>query len=94
MATQQSYFANFERTKHQKIDLSASHRFGAVTTYLAYSFLDASLTNGLLWLKAGCFKTMTHSVAHGDRSGTDAKRRKGLKLHLAVDTLGTLEPCI
>lgn len=49
-STQQGYFANFERTKRQGIDLSASHRFGAVTAHLAYSFLDASYdATGLLF---------------------------------------------
>lgn len=40
--TQQGYFANFERTVHQGLDLSASKQFGAVSARLSYSYLDAS----------------------------------------------------
>lgn len=39
--TQQGYFSNFERTKHQGLDLNATRRFGAVGARLSYSYLDA-----------------------------------------------------
>jgi outer membrane receptor protein involved in Fe transport len=40
--TQQGYFSNFERTRHQGVDLSASRRFGSVDARLSYSYLDAT----------------------------------------------------
>lgn len=47
--TQQGYFANFDRTRHQGFDLSAQHTMGSVTLRLGYSFLDATYqANGQL----------------------------------------------
>jgi outer membrane receptor protein involved in Fe transport len=40
--TQQGYFSNFERTRHQGADLSATRRFGPVDARLSYSYLDAT----------------------------------------------------
>jgi outer membrane receptor protein involved in Fe transport len=40
--TQQGYFANFDRTRNQGIDLAARQRLGPVTLRLAYSYLDAT----------------------------------------------------
>jgi outer membrane receptor protein involved in Fe transport len=39
--TQQGYFANVARTKHQGLDLNVNKQFGAVSTRIAYSYLDA-----------------------------------------------------
>ncbi len=39
--TQQGYFSNFARTRHQGMDLSATHKFGGLTTRLSYSYLEA-----------------------------------------------------
>jgi outer membrane cobalamin receptor len=39
---QQGYFSNFDRTRHQGVDLSASRRFGAWSVRLNYSYLDAT----------------------------------------------------
>ncbi|PHV03913.1 TonB-dependent receptor [Janthinobacterium sp. BJB412] len=41
-ATQQGYFSNFSRTRHQGMDLNASAQAGTVTARLAYSYLDAT----------------------------------------------------
>jgi outer membrane receptor protein involved in Fe transport len=38
---QQGYFSNFDRTRHQGVDLSASHRYGNWSTRISYSYLDA-----------------------------------------------------
>jgi outer membrane receptor protein involved in Fe transport len=40
--TQQGYFANFDRTRHQGLDLSAGARFGTLETHLSYSWLQAT----------------------------------------------------
>jgi outer membrane receptor protein involved in Fe transport len=40
--TQQGYFSNFPRTRHQGMDLSATKRFGPVDSRLSYSYLDAT----------------------------------------------------
>jgi len=40
--TQQGYFANFDRTRNQGVDLSARQRLGPVTLRLGYSYLDAT----------------------------------------------------
>jgi outer membrane receptor protein involved in Fe transport len=40
--TQQGYFASFERTRNQGVDLDLSRRFGAVELSFGYSRLDAS----------------------------------------------------
>ncbi|WP_454711951.1 TonB-dependent receptor [Cupriavidus nantongensis] len=40
--TQLGYFANFDRTRNQGLDLTARHRLGAVTLRLAYSYLQAT----------------------------------------------------
>lgn len=39
--TQQGYFSNFRRTRHQGADLSASGQLGDVTAHLSYSYLQA-----------------------------------------------------
>lgn len=39
---QQGYFANFDRTRHQGVDLSASRRIGAWSARLSYSYLAAT----------------------------------------------------
>jgi outer membrane cobalamin receptor len=39
---QQGYFSNFDRTRHQGIDLSASRRSGSWSARLNYSYLDAT----------------------------------------------------
>jgi outer membrane receptor protein involved in Fe transport len=39
--SQQGYFANFERTRHQGLDLAASSRFGTLDARISYNFLDA-----------------------------------------------------
>jgi hypothetical protein len=41
-ASQQGYFANFERTRRQGADLSTKFRHGSVDATLSYSFLDAT----------------------------------------------------
>jgi outer membrane receptor protein involved in Fe transport len=41
-ATQLGYFDNFERTRHQGLDLSARRDFGQVSARLAYSYLQAT----------------------------------------------------
>lgn len=41
-ATQQGYFSNFSRTLHQGMDLMAARQFGALSTHLSYSYLDAA----------------------------------------------------
>ncbi|WP_254504422.1 TonB-dependent receptor [Duganella vulcania] len=38
---QQGYFSNFDRTRHQGADLSASYRIGDWSARLSYSYLDA-----------------------------------------------------
>ena len=49
-ASQQGYFANFERTRRQGIDLSASTRFHHVEATLSYSYLEATYdANGVLF---------------------------------------------
>jgi outer membrane receptor protein involved in Fe transport len=49
-ASQQGYFANFERTRRQGLDLSAKIRRGAVDTALSYSYLEATYdANGILF---------------------------------------------
>ncbi|MDQ0139090.1 TonB-dependent receptor [Cupriavidus necator] len=40
--TQLGYFANFDRTRNQGLDLTARQRLGAVTLRLAYSYLQAT----------------------------------------------------
>ncbi|NUO88138.1 MAG: TonB-dependent receptor [Cupriavidus sp.] len=40
--TQLGYFANFDHTRNQGLDLSARHRLGPVTLRLAYSYLQAT----------------------------------------------------
>jgi outer membrane receptor protein involved in Fe transport len=39
--SQQGYFANFERTRHQGLDLAASSRFGTLDARISYNFLEA-----------------------------------------------------
>ena len=39
--TQQGYFSNFDRTRHQGVDLNAGRRYGNWQTHLSYSYLDA-----------------------------------------------------
>ncbi len=39
--SQQGYFSNFERTRHQGLDLSANGKLGRVEGRLSYSYLDA-----------------------------------------------------
>ncbi|MES2345953.1 MAG: TonB-dependent receptor [Pseudomonadota bacterium] len=39
---QQGYFSNFERTRHQGADVSASRRYGPWSARLSYSYLDAA----------------------------------------------------
>jgi len=41
-ATQQGYFANVARTRHQGVDLSAQRQRGALTAHVSYSYLDAT----------------------------------------------------
>lgn len=41
-ATQLGYFANFDRTRHQGLDLSARRDMGAVALRLSYSYLKAT----------------------------------------------------
>lgn len=38
----QGYFANFERTLRQGVDISATARFGSIDAFAGYSFLDAT----------------------------------------------------
>ncbi|MTV41804.1 TonB-dependent receptor [Duganella radicis] len=38
---QHGYFANFDRTRHQGVDLSLSQRWGAWAARISYSYLDA-----------------------------------------------------
>ncbi|CAG2127337.1 Vitamin B12 transporter BtuB [Cupriavidus yeoncheonensis] len=40
--TQMGYFANFDRTRNQGLDLTARQRIGAVTLRFAYSYLQAT----------------------------------------------------
>lgn len=40
--SQQGYFSNFDRTRNQGLDLSASKRMGNVTVRLGYSYLQAT----------------------------------------------------
>jgi outer membrane receptor protein involved in Fe transport len=39
--SRQGYFANFERTRHQGFDLSASRQFGKLDARISYNLLDA-----------------------------------------------------
>ncbi|MCD2519643.1 TonB-dependent receptor [Massilia sp. G4R7] len=39
--SRQGYFANFERTRHQGLDLTAAQQFGSFGLRLAYSYLEA-----------------------------------------------------
>lgn len=51
--TQQGYFSNFARTRHQGLDLSASRQSGPFATRLGYSYLDAVYdANGQLFTGA------------------------------------------
>ena len=43
---QQGYFSNFDRTRHQGVDLNAAGRFGAWSARLGYSYLDAVYDTG------------------------------------------------
>lgn len=40
--TQQGYFSNFEKTRHQGLDLSAAHAIGTLDLHLGYSYLEAT----------------------------------------------------
>lgn len=40
--TQQGYFSNFDKTRHQGFDLSVERRFGALDVRVAYSYLEAT----------------------------------------------------
>jgi outer membrane receptor protein involved in Fe transport len=51
--TQLGYFDNFDRTRHQGVDLSASKHFGNVALRLNYSYLEATYdTEGTLFTGA------------------------------------------
>ena len=39
--SQQGYFANFARTRHQGLDLGANRRFGQFDAYASYNYLEA-----------------------------------------------------
>jgi outer membrane receptor for Fe3+-dicitrate len=41
-ATQQGYFTNVARTRHQGVDLGARRQAGALTAHISYSYLDAA----------------------------------------------------
>jgi outer membrane receptor protein involved in Fe transport len=40
-SSQQGYFSNFERTRHQGFDLSANKRFGQLDARVSYNYLEA-----------------------------------------------------
>jgi hypothetical protein len=51
--SQQGYFSNFERTRHQGLDFSADAKLGRLEGRLSYSYLDASYdAEGLLFTGA------------------------------------------
>ncbi len=51
--SQQGYFANFARTRHQGVDLAVNHQLGNLAARVSYSYLDAAYgANGLLFTGA------------------------------------------